>query len=1431
MDEDESNLQDTIENDIKNRDRDKGPVRKKLEKEAKKKASQAAKKAKKKLKNTLYRKVGLSSIIGFLPLLIIIFMIVGIVSFVTSMPGLVQEMILNKMLNLGGKLNYSLNGSDFYLTELAKDEGQESQKQILIYLEDMGVDPVGFGFAAFYKRNKETNEVTYEPNIEIKDIRPVGGFFDSISYNNERAKERLKEDLLLKYIISNERAFLVHDRDKIGNSAAGQKLKDWLGKIKLTGMIDTYIQGLDDSTISVDRENKQMVIKSLNFKFDWFDSAVYEQTAKYNLETWTGRYGMPLEFLLALHIGTMTSDLTNEMLENPNLQTQVKVTTEKDNYDVEYKIKYNGMDLPFRAKSGGTNDDLAELRDHFVINGDEIEIDLTDEELKQYKDDISINSLQGLIDSMYDVDWNFNISMLSYELVNQDAINAFLSDKMYRVRYELIGDATAEAIQLWRTSAYIGEIAEMTDTYRNRGYIYNPYIFPYDNDVGLRDQIKAPSVTLYDDCAMAYIDTKTDYIHDQDYNAKIYINTKSPIPVDLTTKGYQRKYMSYEDDRTIFTSGRMYGLEALKANTVSVSSEYMQWGIACMLSQIDSYLYYHNLEEYDGNVHFNEVSKELDSNDVLFLKVWLNGSEYDRYDLPDGLMLNTSNTGNTHWLLTSHWLKFLKENENDLSTEKVKAEIDYLSSQIQLYNETINHKEERINKAIYRLLHTIYGIDLTVSDIGTIYDAVSNNNDDFEFCFPRINYVIKHWYKDVIFEGAGVKVYDEVNEPIELPLNADPNSPLEVTAVLTGGKKYKQIDEPFVVKGDIITQDGVVVGNINDSNSPLDKSIGGYQLGEGYRTTKKLFTQGKYYRYDGSPDTAKSIWYAKQLEKLNGSDKKYAKAYVQNGRIILSWVYDGTDQPNDFEGSYLGSNNWDVSKQNIDETRKDEEICKPKNAIKVADNGSWSVYLSMASVSTNTNLPVNLYFIVANSDLSYKSPAENDVDVTNASVNNINEMLEAMGVVTTRKPVSFDNRTVGGDVTTLTAFGLLEGMHTESAEYIYRDLKEFLIELGYYTKAEFEQIEANVLEWFIPDYIPSTDEGRKHWNQADDSEALKYGAIIYPAQIDKDGKVTKEGFEADLDIIAPGNCRVLEKSSTSITIEFDGMTQPEIGALDRYTMIIDGLEVSNDVVKVLLPDGSFASKTISEIVEKDDIIVAGEVIGKTGIKPIQVILKNRIGGYVNDIQDFMAPKSQGKGTYTTQKYSFTEDEKLLLAYVIQKEAAPEGLVAYMDTKNSVYATAEEQAIAYAEAVGYVLINRALQNFGGYGTTIEEQSSNPTQYDSGYTIEKAKAADASGGISAKSKEAAEFCAKYGCQAVVNPNGIEMTEDVIGESAWTFGHKIFWWIDMNQNGKQDIYATSRSEATADRPYPVKVGENPTNDPKLQVWPWDGYLTYSN
>ena len=82
----------------------------------------------------------------------------------------------------------------------------------------------------------------------------------------------------------------------------------------------------------------------------------------------------------------------------------------------------------------------------------------------------------------------------------------------------------------------------------------------------------------------------------------------------------------------------------------------------------------------------------------------------------------------------------------------------------------------------------------------------------------------------------------------------------------------------------------------------------------------------------------------------------------------------------------------------------------------------------------------------------------------------LNQKLRENGSDVTLQKINFEKKS------SLQAFSILEAMHTEDSEYIYRDLKEFLIELGYFTRADFESIETDVFKWIIQGYNVYKDE-------------------------------------------------------------------------------------------------------------------------------------------------------------------------------------------------------------------------------------------------------------------------------------------------------------------------------------------------------------------
>lgn len=1186
----DTNIDDTMNDELnKNNRQPDGWAKRKLKGKAKKHARNVAKKAKDKMATTLFKPVGMGIFSSVISIAVIIFMLIGIVSFIITMPGLVKEGIMAKVAEAIDWVNTSLFGSDYFLEKLASDQDKTAQKAVLKYLDDMGIDPVGFGFAPFYRRitdektGEETGEVDYDTGI-MPEYYDSDGFFGAKKYQDQLKEKTITEDLIFKYIVSNERTYLIHDNAKIPNIFKSIKEIFSDDNYYLTGMIRAKISGanfleeLNDSTISVNREEKTMEITSK----DW--SELTSNKFKYNLEGWTGRYGMPLEFLLALHIATMSPDLTEELIENKNLQTEVNVLLEKDeDYNIDYKITYKDKELPIKRGKLDAEQDLGKDFIDKYINKQDCSVNIPEEEIETVKQKMSINSLYGLITKLRN-DFSPGIETEIPAQSTKELKTALLGSERFGVVRKICTSNYDNNFGAVKWPTYIGTASVNNGQYNVN---YPDYLIIDESRPKVKNNNDGRSIT-----------------YDSDYILNIS-NTS--------------EHSNYEGDENVLETSIIHGFGYYITGQYQneLKDKNVQLAMTSALSQLDAYLYANGIE-YISDVKFTE------------------------YDISQGQIQGLSMDGETHLYITQKWIDFCNEGIDSKTDDEITKELLEIQKDIEDCFEILDKKTERIQLIVDNIFKAVGydDIQLNIEDINKIYTLLSGQQDTVEFVFPRIKNVIKHWYKDVVFEEGTYSSYQKTTDEINVDYPMD-SEDVKVTAVLTG-TKYNQNVQPYVVKGDIITVDGKMAENpkIGDKVTDLDgNDIKDYKLGDGYRASKKIFTQGRYYTFDGTPDTSKSIYYAKEIEKLSNGEA--AQVLVKGGRIIAFSKVTLTDK----EISDAQGGTWEVKRA---EKRENEDLGDTYKE----ENG-WRAGLKEASVSASTGENVNRYLIYIDKQLKYLSPADHTFEETKESTERINSLLNFMGVVTVRKEISFDNTVNGGDVTSLTAFSILEGMKTEDAQLIYRDLKEFLIELGYYTKAEFEQLSTNVLTWFIPEYMP---ENPENWQQNKTEDALLYGAIIYPQEIDDNtGKETDEGtdektdktaemgFTEDLEIVAPGNCRIIECKDNSITLEFDGTSQPEISIVDGYTMIISGgIKVSNsDVITVLNEDATAeVEMTIQEAIEGKNIVRVGTKIAFTGTEKIQVILKNNLGGYLPNVQDYMAPNKMNNGNIEQSNWHY-----------------------------------------------------------------------------------------------------------------------------------------------------------------------------------------------
>ena len=165
----------------------------------------------------------------------------------------------------------------------------------------------------------------------------------------------------------------------------------------------------------------------------------------------------------------------------------------------------------------------------------------------------------------------------------------------------------------------------------------------------------------------------------------------------------------------------------------------------------------------------------------------------------------------------------------------------------------------------------------------------------------------------------------------------------------------------------------------------------------------------------------------------------------------------------------------------------------------------------------------------------------------------------------------------------IAAFGILENMHTEASEYIYRNLKELMTELKYFSTQELTEDLQRMLLWPV-----RTENQNTIWKLSKDER--KFGTRI-------------ECEDNEKTIVAPSEARIDKIEGTSITLEFINMSDKSYELLeyifdskDPYKKVnkelVTGmkLKIENIMVNESLNDGSIVNRgdTIGVAVTEDN---------------------------------------------------------------------------------------------------------------------------------------------------------------------------------------------------------------------------------------------------
>ncbi len=282
-------------------------------------------------------------ILIIIAVILLIMMIIGFVSFFTDGLGLIGEQILKFADGIWTAVKSEFVG------EAEATIKEKNIIQIGEYLEEMGYNLEGFGFI-----NSNGKGVTKEDKLEddgtgtgeqtgtrtIKNSdgqvileRKITKTSDGKITEGEITK--MKSDCIWEYLVAENKTYIVKNVDRsifqyfIPGWNAFVGFKDLVFADTFNdGMIEVVVDGLFGETdrtskvrnISINRENKELIV---SLKHDFFSWA--KDKYAYSLDGWTGKYGKSLEFLLTLHLATMSPEFAKEVATNSEFDAVVKI--------------------------------------------------------------------------------------------------------------------------------------------------------------------------------------------------------------------------------------------------------------------------------------------------------------------------------------------------------------------------------------------------------------------------------------------------------------------------------------------------------------------------------------------------------------------------------------------------------------------------------------------------------------------------------------------------------------------------------------------------------------------------------------------------------------------------------------------------------------------------------------------------------------------------------------------------------------------------------------------------------------------------------------------------------------------------------------------------------------------------------------------------